>query len=97
MELPLSLSYKSDLSEALQLLIDVVKSHPKVEAAPPPSALVTELGNTSVNVTLRFFVANQSLRATVTSDMIVSLATAFADAGTSGGASWTLVPSPIAK
>lgn len=51
--LTFGVSYEDDLDVALALLIEIAQADPRVLADPPPWSRVTEIADSSVNVTLR--------------------------------------------
>ncbi|MBP6545901.1 MAG: mechanosensitive ion channel [Phenylobacterium sp.] len=51
--LTFGVSYEDDLNVALALLIEIAHADPRVLANPPPWSRVTEIADSSVNVTLR--------------------------------------------
>lgn len=52
-ELSVGISYAADLRRALEVAMDLMKSHELVLDEPEPMILVTELGDSSVNMSLR--------------------------------------------
>lgn len=52
-DLSIGVSYDDDLKKARQVMLDTVATHPKVLDDPAPSLLLTELGDSSVNFSVR--------------------------------------------
>ncbi len=52
-DLPIGVSYDDDLKKARQVMLETVAAHPKVLDEPAPSLLLTELGDSSVNFSVR--------------------------------------------
>jgi len=52
-DLSIGVSYDDDLKKARQVMLDTVAAHPKVLDDPAPSLLLTELGDSSVNFSVR--------------------------------------------
>jgi small conductance mechanosensitive channel len=46
-------SYNGDLDKAMEVAMDLIKSHPLVLGDPVPAVVVTELGDSSVNIVMR--------------------------------------------
>jgi small-conductance mechanosensitive channel len=55
-DLAVGVGYEDDLKAARAILLEVAAANPLVLAAPPPEALVTTLGESSVNLELRAWV-----------------------------------------
>ena len=49
-DLMVGISYSDNMDKALEVLTEVVKSHPKVLADPPPDIKVTNLGESNFRV-----------------------------------------------
>ncbi len=52
-EVGVGTSYDGDINRAIQIAMDVMKGHPKVLEDPEPGIIVSELGDSSVNLSLR--------------------------------------------
>lgn len=52
-DIAIGISYDSDIKEARNILLEVLKKHPKTLKNPEPSVLVTDLGDSSVNLGVR--------------------------------------------
>lgn len=59
-KLPVGVSYKADPHQCIELILEAAKSHPRVLQDPPPNCLLTEFGDSSVNLELRFWVGDPS-------------------------------------
>ncbi|AEH59955.1 MscS Mechanosensitive ion channel [Methanosalsum zhilinae DSM 4017] len=55
------ISYKSDLDQAIQVALDLMKEHPLVLDDPAPAVVVSELGDSSVDLQLRAWTQTQNL------------------------------------
>jgi len=51
-------AYDSDLEKAMQLMIEAAKAQPRVLADPPPSVIITQFADNSVNLELGFWIAD---------------------------------------
>lgn len=56
-DIVIGVSYDDDLRKAREALLAVAAANPRVHTEPPPEALVTALAESSVNLTLRLWVA----------------------------------------
>lgn len=52
-EVSVGTSYDGDINRAIQIAMDVMNSHPKVLEDPAPGVIVSELGDSSVNLSIR--------------------------------------------
>jgi small conductance mechanosensitive channel len=52
-DLPIGVSYDDDLKKAREIMLATVSAHPQVLEDPAPSILLTELGDSSVNFSVR--------------------------------------------
>ena len=50
--------YQADIGEARRVLLDLLRGDERVRERPPPEVVVTELGASSVNLALRFWLKN---------------------------------------
>lgn len=57
-EIPVGTSYSGDVDRAIKVAMDLMASHPKVLSDPAPDVVVTELGDSSVNISMRAWVNN---------------------------------------
>lgn len=53
MDIAIGISYDSNIKEARSILLDVVKNHPLTLKHPEPTVTVTDLGDSSVNLSVR--------------------------------------------
>jgi potassium efflux system protein len=56
MDIPLYVTYGSDLENIKKALLDVARGHPDVLEKPPPQALILEFGEGAIKFELRIFV-----------------------------------------
>lgn len=59
-KLPVGVSYKADPHECIRLILEAAKSHERVLRDPAPNCLLTEFGDSSVNLELRFWLGDPS-------------------------------------
>ncbi len=52
-DLPIGVSYEDDLKKAREIMLATVSAHPQVLEDPAPSILLTDLGDSSVNFSVR--------------------------------------------
>jgi len=52
-DMAIGVSYEDDLKKARQVMLDTISAHPKVLADPKPSLLLTNLGDSSINFSVR--------------------------------------------
>ena len=81
-DLPVGIGYGDDLSEARALLLRLAAENPRVLATPAADVLVTKLGESSVDLVLRAWVATP-VYAEVRSELIEAMAVGFSTAGIS--------------
>lgn len=71
-----------DLEAAMQLMVEAARSHPRVLAEPPPSALLASFGDSAINLQLYFWIADpESGTGGVRSDVSLAIWKAFQAAG----------------
>lgn len=70
---PLGIAYGSDLELAHSLMLKTVLATPLVLTQPEPTVLLTEFGDSSINFTIRIFVAELRNRLPVTHDLHMRL------------------------
>lgn len=56
--IPIGVSYQADPHECIRLVLEAAKSHPRVLSDPAPVCLLKEFGDSSVNLELRFWLAD---------------------------------------
>ncbi|MEO5355167.1 MAG: mechanosensitive ion channel [Magnetococcus sp. XQGC-1] len=59
---PIGVAYGSDIGQVKQLLLDLARAQPEVLAEPPPEALFTHHGASSLDFELRVFLPDPGLR-----------------------------------
>ncbi len=62
--LDVGVAYGTDLNKAINVAIETAKKHPKVLDDPAPAVVVTELGDSAVNLQLRAWVKKEDYGAT---------------------------------
>ncbi len=73
--------YGTDLEKVIKILNKVGDGHPAVVEDPPPSAIFTEFGDSSINFELRVWVDDIKNRLTLISDLGVAINKEFRKAG----------------
>jgi small-conductance mechanosensitive channel len=73
-------AYDTDLNKAIRVATDLMKSHEKVLPSPEPVTVVTELADSSVNLSLRAWTKTDDLWG-VKWDLTREIVGAFRDAG----------------
>ncbi len=81
-DLPVGVGYDDDLGRARSVLLDLAKAHPKVLPEPAPDVLVSDLGESSVNLVLRAWVDTPEF-VTTRSELTEAITVGFARAGVS--------------
>jgi small conductance mechanosensitive channel len=61
LRIPVGVAYRHDTAEAKEALWPVVRRHPRVLAEPEPALLVTALGDSSVEITLVVWIAQEDI------------------------------------
>ena len=79
--LEVGIAYGSDVNKALAILQDILESHEMVLEDPVPRALFREFGDSSLNLSARYFFSDVSQRALLQSDLHLKVNDAFAEAG----------------
>jgi small-conductance mechanosensitive channel len=75
-------AYDSDLELAMRLMVESAKRQPRVLAEPPPSVLLTQFADSSINLELGFWVADpESGKMNVVSDINLAIWRAFREHG----------------
>lgn len=49
----IGISYDADIRKAKEILLDVIKSHPDTHSSPAPQVVATELGDSTINLSVR--------------------------------------------
>ncbi len=79
-ELTIGIAYKEDAEKAYNVIRNVLDEHPLVLVDPPPEAFVSELGDSSVNITVRAWVPSQEY-INVRKELLWMIKKALTDAG----------------
>jgi small-conductance mechanosensitive channel len=76
--------YGSDIEQAMRILADVARQHPRVLADPPPVALLTKFADSGIELELGFWIGDpENGSANVRSDLNIGVYRAFGAAGIS--------------
>jgi small conductance mechanosensitive channel len=59
-QVPFGIAYKEDMEAARQAVLNAIQGDDRIADTPEPKVVVTELGDSSVNMELRFFLADAS-------------------------------------
>jgi len=74
LEVPVGIAYESDLDKAMALLPEAASAVPRVLASPPPAPRLVGFGDSSVDLELRFWIADaEDGLANVESDVLVRI------------------------
>jgi small conductance mechanosensitive channel len=79
-DVAVGISYDSNVEEALRVAMEAIKNHPAVLSDPEPAVLVTELADSSVNLSLRAWTQTADYLA-VKGDLTRGILAAFRQAG----------------
>lgn len=79
--IPLYISYDSDIKYALQIALKVLKKYPKILKKPPPSVIVKDYGDSSIDLSARFWVGSRDGWIKIKSAVMAKMLRAFAEAG----------------
>ncbi len=79
-ELAVGIAYKEDAEKAYGVIKSVLEEHPLVLVEPPPEVFVSELGDSSVNITVRVWVPSQEY-INVRKELLWMIKKALTDAG----------------
>jgi len=80
LDLVFSLSYATDIKVAKEIVMDVMKNHPKVLKTPEPIVLVRDLTDNAIHLAIRPWSKNEDF-GTVSSDILEQCKTAFDEKG----------------
>ena len=78
--LDVGVAYGTDLDKAINVAMEVMKNNPKVLSEPEPAVVVTELGDSSVNLQLRAWVKKEDFGVT-RAELVKNVYREFAKAG----------------
>ncbi len=78
--LDIGVAYGTDLSKAIDVTMNILKSHPKVLDDPEPAVVVTQLKDSSINLQVRAWVRKEDY-GTVKADLIRGIYEEFGRAG----------------
>lgn len=79
--IPLYVSYDTDLGYAMKTALSVLKKHPKIFKKPTPSVLVTNYGDSSIDLSARFWVGSRDGWIKIKSEILHQMMEAFDEAG----------------
>jgi small-conductance mechanosensitive channel len=68
---PVGVAYGSDVEKVLRILYDAAQDHPKVLDAPPPSAIFTAFGASSLDFELRVWATSVRERLVIKNDLLL--------------------------
>ena len=72
-EITVGVAYGTNLEEVHQLVIDLLHSHNEVLKYPPPFVVFKEFASSSIDMSIKFWVAEYSTGITVKSDLIIAI------------------------
>lgn len=78
---PLYVSYDTDLNYATKIALDVLKKHPKIMKKPAPSVLIQNYGDSTIDLSARFWVGTRDGWVKIKSDIMRQMLEAFTAAG----------------
>lgn len=79
--LNVGVAYGSDTEKAKTLLVDILEEHPLILDDPAPLVTLEELGNSSVNFTIRCYLPTLDKRLTATHELYTEIHQRFGEAG----------------
>ncbi len=79
--LPVSISYESDFEKAEKILLDIVNSTEGVAKEPKPYVIIKNLGESSIDMELRFWIEHAKYRRTIASTVYKRILKEFKLAG----------------
>lgn len=79
--IPLYVSYDTDLGYAMKIALGVLKKHPKILKKPAASVLVTNYGDSSIDLAARFWVGSRDGWIKIKSEILHQMQEAFNEAG----------------
>jgi small conductance mechanosensitive channel len=79
-DLTISLSYETNINEARQLVLEVMKSNPKILKSPEPVVIVRDLTDNAIRLAIRAWTKNEDF-GQVSSDLLENTKTAFDQKG----------------
>jgi small-conductance mechanosensitive channel len=79
--IPVGVKYGTDMRQVLSILEQVANDHPEVVETPPPSAIFTDFGDSSLNFDLRVWVKDVMVRFKVRSQIGIAIVDEFHAAG----------------
>lgn len=78
---PLYVSYDTDLTYATKVAIKVMKQHPKIQKKPAPSVIVSDYGDSTIDLSARFWVGSRDGWFKIKSEIMHQMWDAFMEAG----------------
>lgn len=79
--IPLYISYDTDISYATKIALSVLKKHPKIVKKPPPSVIVSDYGDSTIDLSARFWVGSRDGWFKIKSEMMHKMWDEFQAAG----------------
>jgi small-conductance mechanosensitive channel len=76
---PFGVSYSSDLEKVRQLAVDIALQHPFTMAYPPPTLIVRNLGDSSLDLDLSVSIDRPELSFSIRSDLYIAFRKAFSE------------------
>lgn len=76
-------AYGSDISKAMDIVLDAAKAHPNVISEPEPNVVFASMGDNALNLILRSYVAKTDHRAITSSELNIAIYNALNEAGMS--------------
>ena len=80
-EVPVNVSYDSELEKAKEILLKIGEAHPKVLKDPKPSVLVSELGESYIKMKLNVCINEPKAFAVIKSDLSLAIINEFKNSG----------------
>ncbi|MEK9132696.1 MAG: mechanosensitive ion channel family protein [Patescibacteria group bacterium] len=78
---PVYISYDTDIKYAMKIALGVIKKHPKVMKKPKPSIIITNYGNSTIDLAVRFWVGSRDGWFKVKSDIMHEMLEVLDEAG----------------
>ena len=78
---PVGISYKEDINQAREVMLNTLKGDDRILAEPQPVVVVLSLGDSSVNIEMRFWTEDPLLKAPLTSEYTEKCKLALDEAG----------------
>ncbi|MFP3981839.1 MAG: mechanosensitive ion channel family protein [Desulfobacterales bacterium] len=78
---PIGIAYKEDISRAREVMLSTIRGDSRIMDEPPPIVLVTSLGDSSVNLEMRFWTRDSVMKYSLMWEYIEKVKTALDRAG----------------